>query len=255
MSDSPGRTAPVCRAQSDADVQAGGDGQRMRGRAAEERAVGRGPLDVEVASCSHVNPMPPKDWIDSRQTRLWQSSLAALAMATAVRPGRRVLVDGGDGEVAQGAGPLEGEEHVAHLVLDRLERTDGDAELLALLDVGQQQLEEGVAGADRLERQPDGRLLEGAARSRAWRPRSRAHRGRGRRRDEDVVERGRGKGAARIERVHGVETGLGGRDDERAHAVAGPGDDDDLGGAARRPARRPSCRRGPSRRRPARRSW
>ena len=37
----------------------------------------------------------------------------------------------------------------------------GDAELLALLDVGQDHLEEGVAGADGLEREPDRRLLEG----------------------------------------------------------------------------------------------
>src|SRR5580704_3129845 len=34
-------------------------------------------------SCSQVKPMPPNDWSDSRHTRCWQSSLAALAMATA----------------------------------------------------------------------------------------------------------------------------------------------------------------------------
>ena len=139
-------------------------------------------------SCSQVKPMPPKDWIDSRQTRRWQSSLAALAMETAVGPVRRVLVDGGDGEVAEGAGPLDGEEHVAHLVLDGLEGADGDAELLAVLDVGQHQLEERVAGADGLEREPDASPPGGHGRSRAWRPRSRARRGRGR--------RGRGRGRA-----------------------------------------------------------
>ena len=48
---------------------------------------------------------------------------------------------------------------------------------------------------------------------------------------EDPVERGGGEGTARIERVHGGEARLGDRHDERAHAVAGAGDDDDLGGA------------------------
>ena len=84
MSDSPGRTAPVCPDSAGRHAEAGGDGERVHGRAAEERAIGGGPLDVEMASCSQVNPMPPKDWIDSRPTRFWQSSLAALAMETAV---------------------------------------------------------------------------------------------------------------------------------------------------------------------------
>ncbi len=85
MSDSPGRTPrQPGRASAGGDAEAGGDGERVRGGAAEERAIGGGPLDVEMASCSHVKPMPPKDWIDSRPTRFWQSSLAALAMETAV---------------------------------------------------------------------------------------------------------------------------------------------------------------------------
>ena len=112
------------------------------------------------ASCSQVKPMPPKDWNESRHTRRWQSSLAALAMETATARVGRVLVDGGDGEVAEGTGTLDGEEHVAHLVLDRLEGADGHPELLAVLDVGEHHLEERVAGADRLERERDGRLLQ-----------------------------------------------------------------------------------------------
>ena len=35
-------------------------------------------------SCSQVKPMPPKDWMDSRPTKFWQSSAAAFAMETAV---------------------------------------------------------------------------------------------------------------------------------------------------------------------------
>ena len=50
-------------------------------------------------------------------------------------------------------------------------------------------------------------------------------------RDEDVVESGVGEGSARIERVDGGQAGLRGGDDERAHAVTGAGDDDDLRGA------------------------
>ena len=47
-------------------------------------------------------------------------------------------VVGGDrqrGEVRQRAGPLESYMHVGHLVLDRLERTDGHTELMAIPDV------------------------------------------------------------------------------------------------------------------------
>ena len=106
----------------------------------------------------------------------------------------------------------------------------GDAELLALLEVGQQQLEEGVAGADGLERQPDRRLLKGAGD--AERGRRAAGLAQGAVvRDEDAVEGGVGEGAARIERLHRGQAGLGGRDDEGTHPLAGPGDDDDLGGA------------------------
>ena len=77
-------------------------------------------------------------------------------------PGRRVLVDGGHREVAQGAGPLDGEEHVAHLVLHRLERADRHPELLAVLHVRQDHLEERVGDTHRLERQSERRLLDGA---------------------------------------------------------------------------------------------
>ena len=47
-------------------------------------------------------------------------------------------------------------------------------------------------------------------------------------RDEDALEGGVGEGSARIERRHGGQAGLRGRDDERAHAVTGVGEDDDL---------------------------
>ena len=91
-------------------------------------------------------------------------------------------------------------------------------------------LEEGVAGADRLERQPDGRLLKGA------RDAERGRRAPGLTegavaRDEDMVKRGLGQGPARIERLHRGQTCVGGRHDEGPHALAGPGDDDDLVGA------------------------
>src|SRR5580698_7583267 len=48
MRDSPGRTAPVCPDSAGRHAEAGGDGERVPGRAAEERAIGAGPLDVEM---------------------------------------------------------------------------------------------------------------------------------------------------------------------------------------------------------------
>ena len=50
-------------------------------------------------------------------------------------------------------------------------------------------------------------------------------------RDEDVVEGGFREGAARVERLHRGQARLGGGHDERADAVTGAGDDDDLGRA------------------------
>src|ERR1700733_4355543 len=49
MSDSPERTAPVCRASVGGQAQGVGDGDGMRSRAAEEGATALRPLDEEVA--------------------------------------------------------------------------------------------------------------------------------------------------------------------------------------------------------------
>ena len=46
-----------------------------------------------------------------------------------------------------------------------------------------------------------------------------------------MVKGGLGQGPARIERLHRGQSGVGGRDDEGPHPLAGPGDDDDLVGA------------------------
>ena len=64
-----------------------------------------------------------------------------------------VLGDRERGEVGGGAGPLERDQHVGELVLDRLERADGHAELLALLGVVERHVEDRLAGADHLERE------------------------------------------------------------------------------------------------------
>src|ERR1700722_1863223 len=227
ISDSPGRTRSVCRGT---DAQAGGDGEGVRGGATEERSAGGGPLDVEVA----VVLPGEADATEGLDRFAPDEALAVVGSSLGHGDGggavRRVLVDGGDGEIAEGTGPLDGEEHVAHFVLDRLEGADGDAELLALLDVGQQQLEEGVAGADRLEREPDRRLLEGAGDSHCGGPAARRTQGAvvG---DEDALERGVGEGPARIERMDGGQAGLRGGHDECTHAIIGAGDDDDRRGA------------------------
>ena len=120
----------------------------------------------------------------------------------------------------------------AILCLIGLERPDGHAELLAVLDVGQHHLEQRVAGADGLERQGDGRLLEGAGTPSVGGVAARARRApgrRGRARGRSVaVERGR---LASSER-EGVSPASAAGDDERTDAVPDPGHHGDL--AARR---------------------
>src|SRR5271155_1618018 len=120
MSDSPGRTRPVCRLGR-TESQGGGDGEGMLRRPAEEGAARLGPLQEQVAV---VLPRVA----DAAEGLDRLAAHEALTVVTGGLghgdrrgAGGRVLVDGGDGEVAQGAGALEGEEHVAHLVLDRLE--------------------------------------------------------------------------------------------------------------------------------------
>src|ERR1700722_2479246 len=225
ISASPGRTR-----SAGTDAQAGGHGEGVRGGATEERTIGGGPLDEEVTV---VLPRET-DAAEGLDRFATDEALAVvggrLGHGDSGGPVRRVLADGRDGEVAERTGPLDGEEHVAHFVLDRLEGADGDAELLALLDVGQQQLEESVAGADRLEREPDRRLLEGAGDSHCGGRAARLTQGAivG---DEDALKRGVGEGSARIERLDGGQPGLSGGNDERTHAITGAGDDDDLRGA------------------------
>ncbi len=63
-----------------------------------------------------------------------------------------VLGDGGGGEHAHAPRSLDGDEHVRQLVLDRLERADRHAELLALLRVLEVRVEDRLARADELER-------------------------------------------------------------------------------------------------------
>src|SRR5271156_3347951 len=158
ISDSPGRTPSA----GGTDTEGAGHEEGVRGGATEERAIGGGPLDEEMAVVL-PGEADTTEGLDGLATDEALTIVGrGLGHGDSSGPVRRVLIDGGDGEVAQGACPLDGEEHVAHLVLDRLEGADRDAELLAVLDVGQQQLEKGVAGADRLEREPDRRLLDGA---------------------------------------------------------------------------------------------
>src|SRR5580658_10501153 len=202
ISDSPGRTP-----SGGTDAQAGGDREGVRSGASEERTSGGGPLDEEMAVVlpGEADATEGLDGLATDETLAVVGG--GLRHGDSRRPVRRVLVDGGDGEVAQDAGPLDGEEHVTHFVLDRLEGTDGDAELVAVLDVGQQQLEEGVAGADRLERESDRRLLEGAGDAEGGRRAAGLAQG-AIVRDEDAVEAGVGEGAARVERVHRGQVGL-----------------------------------------------
>src|SRR5580658_9710971 len=157
ISDSPGRTR-----STGTDAQTGGDGKGVRGGATEERTISGGPLDEEMAVV-----LPGEADAAERLDRFTTHEALAVVGGSLGHgdrggPVRGVLADGRDGEVAERASPLNSDEHVAHFVLDRLEGADGDAELLALLDVRQQEVKEGIAGTDRLEREPDRRLLEGA---------------------------------------------------------------------------------------------
>src|SRR3984957_3199170 len=151
VSDSPGRMAPVWSASGGGDTEAGGDRHRVHGGTAEQHAIGGGALHVEMGV---VLPREA-DTAEGLDRFAAHQYLAVVAGGLGHGDGRgarrRVLVDGGGGEVAQGAGALNGEEHVGHFVLQGLKGTDGHAELLALLQVRQQQLEERVAGTDTLE--------------------------------------------------------------------------------------------------------
>ena len=89
------------------------------------------------------------------------------------RPSRRptarcapvvVLGDRRGGEVRTTPGALDGDEHVGELVLDRLERTDRHAELLALLRVLERRVEDRLTRADELERDRGRRSLAAPAR-------------------------------------------------------------------------------------------
>ena len=102
----------------------------MLGRATEERPVRGRPLDVEVGVVlpGETDAAEGLDRLAAHQPLAVVAG--GLGHGYGAGPAGRVLVDGGDGEVAQGAGPLQSEEHVAHLVLDGLEGADGDAELL-----------------------------------------------------------------------------------------------------------------------------
>src|SRR3984957_9893287 len=230
MSDSPGRTAPVWSAAGGGDTGAGGHRHRVHGGTAKQHAIGGGALDVEVG----VVLPGETDTAEGLDRFTAHENLAVVACGLGHGDGggahRRVLVYGGGGEIAQGAGPLDGEEHVAHFVLQGLEGTDGHTELLALLQVGQQQLEERVAGADTTEREPEGRLLE------ATRDAERGRRAAGLAqcmivRDEDAVEDGFDEGTAGVERLHGRQTCLGDGHHERTETLADPGEDADVGRA------------------------
>jgi hypothetical protein len=69
-------------------------------------------------------------------------------------PARVVLGDRQGRVVGEHPRPLDRQVHVGRLVLDRLERADRDAELMALLHVRHHQVEDPAAGADRGHRQP-----------------------------------------------------------------------------------------------------
>src|SRR3984957_5873900 len=201
MSDSPGRTVPVWSASGGGDAEAGGDRHRVRGGTPEQHAISSSALHVEMG----VVLPGEADTAEGLNRFTAHQYLAVVAGGLGHGDGRgahrRVLVDGGGGEVAQGAGALDGEEHVGHFVLQGLKGTDGHAELLALLQEGRKQLEERVAGADTLEREPERGLLEGARDP----ERGRRTAGFAQRvivRDEDAVEDGFDKGAAGVERLH-----------------------------------------------------
>ena len=134
----------------------------------------------------------------------WQSPAAALATDVARRAARVVLGDRERGEVAGRPGPLERDQHVGELVLDRLERADRHAELLALLRVLERDVEDRLRGADHLERERDRRLLDRAraAPAAADAPGSPSTRSRG---DAHAVEARRARaGGCRRTRATGV---------------------------------------------------
>src|SRR5439155_5999671 len=133
------------------------------------------------------------------------------------RTARVVLGNRERGEVAGGAGAFERDDHVGELVLDRLERPDRYPELLALLGVFERDVEDGLGGADDLERGRDGRLLDGTA-----------QRGGTRRLpiaedaiplDPDAVEIDVRQAATSVQRVHASRSGRGDRYDQRVHSV------------------------------------
>ena len=101
---------------------------------------------------------------------------AATARSTEPTPG---IVEGHAGGVDRAAGHLGAGEHVGHQVLERLERADRAAELLALLGVGHGQVGGGLgqaeqqAGDQRRALQPQGRGALGVEQPLALRQRRR----------------------------------------------------------------------------------
>src|ERR1700677_3110642 len=111
ISDSPGRTP-----SGGTETEGAGHGEGVRGGATEERSIGGGSLDEEMAVVL-PGEADATEGLDGLAT---DEALAVvgggLGHGDSRRPVRRVLVDGGDGEVAQDAGPLDGGGHVAPLV-------------------------------------------------------------------------------------------------------------------------------------------
>ena len=114
------------------------------------------------------------------------------------RPTVVVLRDGRRGEVAGRPGPLEGDEHVGELVLDRLERPDRHAELLARAWRSRARCRRST-GTCRPSRARARWWLPGARRSSAASGSHPARRGRGRRRPSRRRAR-RSRAAAGVER-------------------------------------------------------
>ena len=141
------------------------------------------------------------------------------------------------------------------LCFNGLEGTDGHAELLALLQIGQQQTGRArrrcrhVSSASPNVASWRAREIPSVDAALPGSPSASVVR------DEDAVESGFGQGAAGVERMHRCQAGLGGGHDERADALAGPGDDHDVGRALGGEDGELPARQGPARRRPARRSW
>ena len=227
MSHSPGRTPPVCPLRRRSTP-------RLAAMATECWAEPPRRVPLVVGALDEEVPVVLPGEADASEGLERVTAHQALAVVAGGLghgdgggPGGSVLVDGGDGEIAEGAGTLQGEEHVAHLVLDGLEGAYGHSELLAVLDVVENHAEERIGGADGLEREPDGRLVQRTGDA------ERGGRAAGLSEgavvgDEDAVERGGVEGSARIERVHGGEAGLDRGDDEHTDAFSDAGDDGDL---------------------------